>query len=544
MDWLSDRQTYLVPYGTSFDLDLPGLMYENELKIQLYTYDWMIGFRKVWNKFGIDAMVGGYSEERYYEKIHIETSGFAIPYFNSIANSADQFFVYDYISEGTNSLFGSLELSLGGFLYLTATARNDWFSTLAPDRNSILYPSIGFSWIFSELFPMSSWWNTGKIRASWAQVGGATTPYNLDLVYETYGQRHLGATLGRIAGRGTNPNRELVPLTSTETEVGIELGFINNRIGLDVSLYDQETTDDIVAIFIPGSSGFDRTWINVGKIENKGYEILLTGRPVSGSFSWNIAVNFAENRSKVIKISDEETMFREEHMRSFSESRTRTAYIEHWEGEPYGAIVGYEQLKMNGDPVIDFQGYPVRNDTPKILGYGVHPYTGGIVNTFTYKGWDLSFLVDFKFGGDIFSGSNHRMTEYGLHKQTLEGRDGGFMSVGVDEEGAALNVWIADSLLQNYWEQYVRISDYFIYDASFAKLRQVILGYTFPERWLSKTPFRNISLSLVGRNLLLLYSKMENVDPESTYNNTNSQGLEYPGAPQTRSFGFNLRVIF
>jgi TonB-linked SusC/RagA family outer membrane protein len=542
LDWLSDRQTYLEPYGTSYDLDQPGNMRETEIKVQLYSYEWITSFRKIWNQFGINAIVGGYSEERYYENINIYTNEFIIPYFNSIMNAANKYYEYDYISEGTNSLFGSLELSWGGYLYLTATARNDWFSTLAPDRNSILYPSIGGSLVFSDLFSMPSWWNIGKIRASWAQVGGSTTPYNLELTYSLYGEGHLGAALGQIGGKPwatPNPNKKLVPLTSTETEVGLELGLFNNRIGLDVSLYDQETTDDIVPVYIPGSSGFNQTWINVGKIENRGYEILLTGSPVRGSFSWDIAFNFAENRTKVIRISDEMDKYR------VDRARTRDTYIEHWEGEPYSAIVGYKQKMVDENPVIDsLSGYPVRNDALEILGYGVPPYTGGVTNTLSFKGWNLSFLIDFKFGGHIFSGTNHRMTEYGLHKQTLDGRSGGMMTSGVNINGEAINILVADSLLENYWEQYVLISDHFIYDASFVKLRQVILGYTFPELWLNKTPFKFIRLSFVGRNLALLYSKTENIDPESTYNNTNAQGLEYFGAPQTKSYGFNLLLRF
>ena len=180
-----------------------------------------------------------------------------------------------------------------------------------------------------------------------------------------------------------------------------------------------------------------------------------------------------------------------------------------------------------------------------ILGFGVPPYIGGITNTFSYKGLNLSFLVDFKFGGDIFSGTNHVMTNKGFHKQTLEGRADGLISTGVDITGnEIISVEIPPEELQYYWQEYSKISEHYIYDASFIKLRQVIFGYTFPDRLLGKTPFSYLNLSFVGRNLALLYSKTENIDPESPYNNTNQQGLEYFGVPPTRSYGFNLRVRF
>jgi len=536
LDWQSKRFNNIdPPYGTSYQPG--GFMNKSENQLQETNYEWMVGFQDMWDQFGINAFVGGNAMKRISGGIGVNAENFNIPYFHSLSNGANQSQGNWYGATGINSLFGSLEVSWGGYLYLTATARNDWFSTLDPDRNSILYPSIGMSWVLSDLITMPDWWNLAKIRGSWAQVGGGTWPYNLDLTYGIRGIRHLGRVLGTMSG--SVPNRDLVPLTSTETEVGFDVSFFNNRLGMDLAVYIQETTDEIIGAALPGSSGYWSTIINIGKIENKGYEILLTANPIRGIFSWNIEFNYAENHNKVIKISDEVVKD------IGPESRTRTAFVGDWEGEPSSVICGYKQKLVNGKKVIDpVTGYQVRNDSLVILGYGVHPYTGGMTNTFSYKGWNLSFLVDFKFGGDIHSGTNDRMTRSGLHKQTLVGREEGLTSTGVDVNGQEISVEIPKENLQHYWDQYAQISDNFIYDASFVKLRQVTFGYTFPDRWLRYTPFSYLNLSFVARNLLLLYSKTENIDPESTYNNGRMQGLEYLGVPPTRTYGFNLRVRF
>jgi hypothetical protein len=391
---------------------------------------------------------------------------------------------------------------------------------------------------------MPGWWTLGKIRASWAQVGGDTYPYVLDQTYSFYGGGidHLGKNLGQIK-QTTNPNRDLVPLTSTETEIGLDIGFFQNRLGLDISFYMQTTTDDIMPASIPISSGYGETWINVGEVENKGYEILLTGSPFRGKFSWDIGINFAENRNKVIKISDE--IDRTTGAGSAESTiRTFSAFLGYWEGEPYGVISGFKQKVVNGQKVIDSNGFPVREDSLVIIGNGIHPFTGGITNTFSFKGWSLNFLIDFKLGGDIYSGTNEIMTANGLHKQTLNGRADSLLSEGVDDTGEPLSIWVPKEVVPDYWRRYSNMSEYFIYDASFVRLRQVTLGYTFPDQWLNKTPFSYINLSFVGRNLALLYRNTENIDPESTYNNYSVQGLELGSVPPSRSYGFNLKIRF
>ena len=211
-------------------------------------------------------------------------------------------------------------------------------------------------------------------------------------------------------------------------------------------------------------------------------------------------------------------------------------------------------MMINGQPVFDpDSGQPVRSDETSIIGNGVHRFVGGITNEISYKNFYLDFLIDFKAGGEIYSGTNVRFVGQGLHKMTTEPTSGlGFESqgresltvTGVDREGNAMTKTLDATEIPGFWGAYQQLSDRFIYDASFIKFRQLSLGYRIPEGFLSKTPIRSANISIVARNLFLLLTNLDNVDPESNYSNANAQGLDYFGVPQTRSFGFNLKVTF
>jgi hypothetical protein len=372
------------------------------------------------------------------------------------------------------------------------------------------------------------------------------------LTYSLVGAGHLGYPLGAIT-HTVLPNPELAPLTSTEWEAGIDLGFFQNRLGLELTYYAQKTTEDILSATISQSSGFGSTKINIGEMENKGVELLLTATPVRGNFNWDIAFNFANNKNKVISLSEGITKLK------VGEPRTRQAYVYHIVGEPYSTIQGfyhsYYDANNNGQQdegelIYNHQGRPMDSDTVITLGHGVHPITGGLLNTFTWKNITLDFLIDFKYGGDIYSGSNVRLTQWGLHQQTLEGREGDKTVQGYypDPSGDGtydpLDYTIPVEEIDGYWGGYGDCSNYFMYDASFIKLRHITLGYSFPQSILSNTPFTNISLSFVARNLWIIKKYVENIDPESMYRNSNDQGLDYFAIPQTRSYGLNLRLMF
>jgi TonB-linked SusC/RagA family outer membrane protein len=536
MDWQTRRETRVTPYGTSYQRG--GSMNEFEYRIRETNMEWMLGVNKVFGDIGVNAFVGGNAMRRGYNRLQLNASSFNIPFFHSVSNGANQSFSFGFSEQGINSLFGSVEVSYGGFIYLTATAREDWFSTLNPETNNILYPSVGLSYVFSDMFTLPSWWTAGKIRGSWAQVGGATSPYKTALSY-SLGDSHNGYPQGYIS-QSSIPNPDLKPLTSSEFELGFDLRFFENRLGFDFTYYSQLTTDDILDASISTASGFGATTVNIGEMENKGIEFLVTGTPLRGDFNWDVSFNIAHNSSLVKSLGSGLERLR------VSEPRTRWAYIYHAVGEPYSSIWGFTHNTINGENVYDDNGGHSPTDTISLLGNGVHPITGGFNNSLSYKNFVMSFLLDFKFGGDIYSGTNVRLVSGGKHQMTLEGRtpEDEITVSGVDSEGAPVNITIPWDEVSGYWYDYSRCSDFFMYDASFIKLRQLTLGYNLPQSLLEKTPFTYVNLSFVGRNLLLLYDKMDNVDPESMYRNSNDQGFDYFGIPHTRSYGLNLRVRF
>lgn len=619
MDWYTRKNTRLTPEGVGYQLG--GAMQEGEDRVREINAEWMLGVDKTFDKINVNAFVGGNKMERSSERIAADGNGFNVPFAAFINNAKQRNFGYGYSGSGINSLFGSAEFSYNNFFFLTATARKDWFSVLNPENNSIVYPSVGGSFVITDAVnTLPSWISFGKVRASWAQVGIANiSPYAANLTYSLNGASHPGfdgvprtmATFSSAGGNNGNiPNPDLKPALSTELEFGIDARFFDNRIGVDLTFYSQKTTDDILRATISRASGFGTTDVNVGELENKGIELLLSGTPVRGALTWDVSLNLARNRNKVLSLIPGVTEL------VLEEPRTRNVFIKHIVGHPFGMITGRVQEKSptgeplfvgnyvtdpntgmimrdaNGDPVISSIGRPHASAKYVPIGNGIADWTGGLNNSFSWKGFNLSFLIDFKFGGDIFSGSNNRLTQWGLHEQSLIGREGeaplqidGAIRMQaidandkpiVDEEGQPVyeyydfnnavyqngtdpvtnepiyvqhNGTLTPDQARNYWNsiggETTAISEMFLRDASYVKLRQLTFGYTFPRSFLSNTPFQTITLSVVGRNLAILYKDIENVDPESNYSaNAGAQGLEYFGYPATRSYGFNVNLTF
>ena len=556
LDWYTRRETDLTPQGTSHQRG--GSLSEGEDRNREINYEWILGFDNTFDKISVNAFVGGNYMRRFSENVDANGRGFNVPFFQAINNAVERNFGYGFNESGINSLFGSVEVGYNRYLYLTATARQDWFSVLNPEFNNILYPSVGLSFVFTDAFDnMPDVLSFGKVRASWAQVGSVTiSPYSTNLTYSLK-QSHLRYTLASFSSAGGNngviPNPEIQPLTSTEWEFGVDLRFLQNRLGLDVTYYNAKTTEDILNATISRASGFGRTTVNLGEMRNSGIEILLTGNPIRSDLRWDVSFNIAKNDNEVVSLiegTDELVI---------EEPRTRTVFTKHIVGYPFGMITGLVQKRApNGELVFDpTNGSPIQSDEYEIIGNGIADWTGGINNAFSYKNIHFDFLVDFKIGGDIYSGTNVRLTQTGLTEVTLQGREGkdpisvsGVAQTGTNTDGSPIYEPFSKTLTPSeaaaYWGATgSRVQDFFTYDASFAKLRQVSLGYNFPNSMLQNTPIQNLRLSFVGRNLAILHKNTPNIDPESSYNNNNGgQGLDYFGFPATRSYGFDLKVDF
>lgn len=390
---------------------------------------------------------------------------------------------------------------------------------------------------------MPEWIPFLKLRGSWAKSGGSVGPYNLGLTY-SYNQSFGSYPIGSI-NTETIPNLNLKPLSSLSYELGFDARFLQNRIGIDFTYYQRNTKDDIVSAGISTASGFDYVLINAGEVTNRGIELLLTGIPVrTRNFEWNSSFNLSYNKSEVKYITENITEFILEQSRTgYQDGDGAPGYIYHEVGQPYGIIKGYPYLRNeNGEKIYDENGLPMRGELTK-LGESVHPWTLGFSNNFEYKGINLNILLDAKFGGSILSGTNNNVYSYGKHKDTLEGREENkIVGKGVKQDGTPNDVEV--DVMTYYMGIANSITEEFVYDASFIKLRELAVGYRFPKALVNKIKVADLQVSVVGRNLWTIYDKVPVVDAESSFNNGNAQGLEMYSLPATRSWGFSLNVKF
>jgi TonB-linked SusC/RagA family outer membrane protein len=452
-----------------------------------------------------------------------------------------------------NSIYGSVEAGYRNELFLDLTARNDWFSTLNIHSDHYLYPSLSGSFVFTDCWRLPLWISTGKLRASYAAASDGTAPYQNLLGFAVEPYTINGQPLGTIAtnyGLPTIPDANLRPVSIREQELGLYLHFLDDRIGLDATVYNKITTDDIVSVTVSPTSGYDQAIQNLGRIRNRGIELLLTATPVKiRSFSWHTSFNLAINNNKVLYIGGPNSIvISGAYPRWGSE-----VSISNVVGLPYGQIMGYAYNRDSKGNIIYSNG--ITNPTPagepeqsalKPLGSTVYKTTGGFSNDFHYRSFTLNLLIDFKYGAKIYSGTNLLLYYYGLQKKTLQGREEGYIGKGVLENGQPNNFAVP---AQQYFQDISaggtdHIAEEFVYDASFIKWRSASLTYAFPAAMLAHKFIKGISVSLVGRNLATILKHIPNIDPESSINNTNGQGLELSGYPPNRSLGFNLNVKF
>lgn len=469
---------------------------------------------------------------------------------SNIVNKPYSSFVQRY---RVNSVYGSADIGFRNYLFLNLTARNDWFSTLNIHTDHYLYPSVSGSFIFSEAWRLPSWISLGKLRASYAASSNGTEPYQNVLNYGIQNYSINGQPLGYIASGDLPliPNASLRPISITEKEVGLAGQFWQGRVGFDVTYYNKETTNDIVKVTVSPTSGYYQYIENIGKIRNRGWELLLTGtllkRP---AFDWKASFNYAVNDNKVVYIGGlPGIVINGAYPRWGSE-----VSISNVVGLPYGQIMGYAYRRDAKGRIIYSDG--INNPAPAgepepsngvvPLGSTVYKQTGGLTNEFRYRDLSLSVLIDFKYGAKLYSGTNLLLYYYGLHKNTLQGREGGYIGKGVLENGHVNTTAVP---AQQYFQDISaggtdHIAEEFVYDASFIKWRSASLTYNFPAAALKKKFVKGLSFSLVGRNLATLMKHVPNIDPESSINNSNGQGLELTGYPATRSWGFNMNLKF
>lgn len=542
-----------------------GYLQNSNFRNRMYNFELLALYNNTWGNFDFNATLGG-NVYKVNNQTNITTAQdmqirdvVALMSFNETSLEQNSY------RKQINSVYGAVNVGWKHMIYFDATLRGDQSSTLPIGNNVYIYPSFSGSFVFSELLKQSNWMPYGKVRLSWAQVGSDTDPYQLGLVYTKSKYTYPSYTIGYI-NNSTMPNKNLKPTKTNSFEVGFEMKFLQNRIGLDFTYYTQNSKNQIMGMASSWTSGYNYRLINAGEIENKGIEIALNTRPIQlKDFSWDLNLNFSKNSNKVKKLVDDMDMF------ELEKAAWLDVQVAAKVGENFGAIVGPDfKRNENGDILIDPQtGLPQYDKSNHVLGNASWDWTGGIGTTLTYKNVSLSALFDIKVGADLYSMSARAFYESGKSKETLIGREewyrseelrqaagipkgspdwtptGGFIAPGVIDNGdgtyRANDIYINP---EDYWMSVCRNApSMFIYDNSYVKCREITLSYRVPEAWLKKV-VKGLTVSFVARNPFIVWKNIPNIDPDSNYNNTTGMGLEYGSLPSRRSYGFNVNLKF
>lgn len=542
-----------------------GYLQNNNFRNRMYNFELLALYNNSWGNFDFNATLGGNLYKVNNQTIVTTAKDMkirdvvALMSFNEVSVEP-----YSYRKQ-INSIYGAVNLGWKHMLYFDATLRGDQSSTLPISNNMYIYPSFSGSFVFSELLKLGDKLPYGKVRMSWAQVGSDTDPYQLGLVYTKSKFAYPGYTIGYISN-GTIPNKDLKPTKTNSFEMGLELKFLKNRIGLDFTYYSQLSKNQIMGMASSSTSGYSYRLINAGEIENKGVEIALNTRPIqTKDFSWDLNFNFSKNSNKVKKLVDDMDMF------ELEKATWLDVQVAAKVGENFGSIVGPDfQRNENGDILIDpSTGLPMYDKSNHVLGNASWDWTGGVYTNFSYKNISLSAVFDVKVGADLYSMSARAAHETGKSMATLEGREawykseearqaagyakdspdwiptGGFIAPGVIDNGDG--TYRENDIIINpekYWMNVCRNApSMFIYDNSYVKCREITLSYTLPKTWL-KNVIDGLTVSFVARNPFIVWKNIPNIDPDSNYNNTTGMGMEYGSLPSRKSYGFNINVKF
>ena len=466
-----------------------------------------------------------------------QTAGISVPLIYNVSNAAiSPTLAQNDTRRRVNSVFGSASATYGGWVTLEGTVRNDVSSTLPIGNNSYVYPSGNLALVLTEAIPAlrSNTLSFAKVRASVARVGTDANPYSLRTTYTGASNKFAGLPLFGLGNTIANSN--LKPELTTSNEAGLELGFFNGRISFDATYYDKSTKNQILNLTVSPTSGFSQVAINAGEIQNKGMEVLLGATPVrlANGFEWNTSLTWARNRGEVVALSGS--------LQTVQIGAAWNATVEARLNEPYGVIRGIPLLRDDAGKLVVEDGLP-QPGARRVMGNIQPNWTGGISNTFSYKRFVLSALVDVRQGGDIFSISNMFGQYAGVFASTMKGRE-----VDFDNPGVTVNGVNADGTpntttvtAEEYYHGLFQLHEPFIYKNSYVKLRELRVGYDLPTNWAARLNSRAVNVAFVGRNLLT-HANIPNIDPEFSYTTGNFQGMEFAPLPNARSIGFNLRV--
>jgi TonB-linked SusC/RagA family outer membrane protein len=512
------------------------------------NHEFMLSYNKRFQDFSFDANLGSNIMNRRYEYVHGETDGgLAIPMFYNLKNSVNPAKSDNYLrKKSISSLFASATVGYKSTVYLDMSLRNDWSSTLPNGNNSYMYPSVTGSFVFSELLKeQTPWLSFGKLRLGYAQVGNDTDPYQIIDTYTQY--TNITSTPGYIMST-TLKNNSLKPESTNSYEAGVELSFLNNRLGIEATYYSSETKNQIIPLSITGTAGSLYKVVNSGLMTNHGVELAIHGTPVkTKDFSWESSLVLASNKNKVKKLVEGVSYYK-------LASAPFKVEIGALEGKEYGVIMGTNYVYDDkGNKVINSDGTYASTSGNENIGKVYPDFTGGWTNTFRYKNLDLSVLLDFSKGGHYFSTSymwgmysgmleeTAALNENGVNIRESIAKGGGVLLQGVLADGTA-NTKRIDA--ESYGVQvYTGPAAQSVFKSDYLKLREINIGYNVP---LSRNYFiKSLRVAAYGRNLAVWGPDVKHFDPEMAITSSgNVQGVEGGALPSIANFGLNVSLKF
>ena len=544
-----------------------GGKYETEqIKFYENNYSFLVSAQRdnVFGKLGLSGSVGGNLMERKHNGLRASVSQLIVPNLFSLTNGTDKPDNYEsYSHKKINSLYGTAQLNWDGYFFLDGTLRNDWSSSLAKANRSFLYPSISTSLVITDMLRKMdvnapSWLSFAKVRASAAQVGNDLEPYQLYSAYRIE-KDPLGGTMANIDNVLYNEKVRSELIKSYE--LGMEMRFFDSRFGVDFAWYRTNATNQLIRLGMDPASGYDAKMINAGNIQNEGIEFMVTADIIrSEGLKWNAQLNLSHNENRIIKLYDGggiESPVTEYNLGTYDNLKILAR-----EGGKYGEIWGssYKRVEdktsdLYGKIITDENGLPIAGDEKK-LGDQQPDLLAGLTNSFSFAGFDLSFLLDARFGGKMFSGTNHALQAGGAAAATVVNgaRDKFVVDGAIESEVAGKTVYTKNTIEvtpQDYWGAIVGrsgnlgINEANIYDATSVRLRNIALSYTLPKSLLKNTPITKAKLGISCNNVWMIKSYMNGIDPESVFaTGSNATGYEFASSPTTRSFLFNITLGF
>ena len=551
MDYYADKRESKRAYSTQRFLQ--GAYKDERVDFKEVNTDILLSYKKdLNNSVGVNVDLGGNLMQQEVNFLANIANRLVIPGIYNLKNSALPLITDQYkLEKEIRSLYGVLGVSFENKLFLEVSARNDWSSTLPENNNSYFYPSVSLSAIMSDIFELPEAFNFFKLRGSWAKVGNDTDPYNLKTPY----QYQLPYAGNRTLSRGNVLlNENLKPEQITSYEIGADMRLFGNRVNLDVTYYKSISEDQIISVPVSNTVGYQSQVINGGKIQNQGIEALLTFKPVkTDNFEWASSVNFTKNVGKVLELPEGTDDVLTTNFASVYDAEGSKVFIQARKGERLGNMYGRRFKRYNGK-IVYKDGAPVVEDELKLLGNYNPDFSIGFNNSFTYKNFNLSFLVDWKQGGTLIS----RTKQVGIYSGNLEesANRNNYQTIVPDgvkhmPDGSYEPLTAADAV--GWWQYYKPLynrksnQETGIVDATYVKLREVKLGYNVPSEFAKKLGIESLRISLVGRNLALWTpSSNPHFDPETLALQGSNivPGIEDVAYPSARSYGINFSFKF